>query len=66
MDERCLSPWKAFVGVLICGFLGFALYRGHVWDGACGFFFVAGMYVQDWGYRLRDRYEHDSAGDGNG
>jgi hypothetical protein len=61
MDERCLPPWRAFVGLLICGFFGLALYRGHVWDGACGFFFVAGMYMQDWGNRLRDKWRPVSA-----
>lgn len=56
-DERSLPPWKAALGFLFCLGLAIYLYRNNQFAPACSISGVAGMFVQDWVYRLRDRYD---------
>lgn len=54
-----LQPWRAFVCFALLLFVTVFAYRNGETSGAVGLSFVAGMYLQDWGYRLRDKYGCD-------
>lgn len=55
--RRCLPPWKAFLGILICAGLAWILYYENDYVAACWCSGIAGMFLQDWAYRLRDKYD---------
>lgn len=56
-EERCLPPWKAFVGIVVCSALSVLIYHLKDWSSACATSGLTGMFVQDWVYRLRDKYD---------
>lgn len=52
-----LPPWKAGVGVLICAVLAVVIYRDGGYLAACWISACGGMFLQDWAYRFRDKYD---------
>ena len=57
-----LAPWKAFVCFLAGLVLGVLELYTHHRLFAFGCALVAGMWLEDWGYRVRDRHVADAEG----
>jgi len=56
-DDRTLPPWKAGLGFLFCLAMTIELYHFNQFGPACWIGGITGMFLQDWSYRLRDRYD---------
>ncbi len=51
-----LAPWKAFASCIAMLGLAMLAYREKLFFAACGFSGAAGMWLQDWAQRLKDKY----------
>jgi hypothetical protein len=55
-ETRLLQPWKAFVGVLLCGACALIAYHRTEFLWACLMSVLAGAWLEDWMHRCRDKY----------